>query len=83
MKKELIVVSSVTYAMRGKELLERQGFRAYVTRLPRDMENVGCGYSIQVKQGAEQAEQLLRAAGIHVIGRRIVDEDEKHAGGTR
>lgn len=68
-EKDLIIVSSITYAMKGKELLERAGFRAYITRLPRGIENVGCGYCIYVDRDTDRAERFLRQAGIRVSGR--------------
>ena len=75
-KKELIVVSSVTYAMKGKELLERNGFHAYITRLPRETENVGCGYCIYVTHDTNRAEQLLQRNGIRVLGRHGTESND-------
>ena len=69
MKQELILVSSITYAIKAKTLLERAGFRAYTARLPRNIQNVGCGYCVYVTRGTDRAEQLLRKAGIRVLGR--------------
>ena len=69
MKKELILVSSITYAMKAKTLLEHAGFRAYTTRLPRNIQTTGCGYCVYVERGTDRAEQLLRKAGIRVLGR--------------
>ena len=53
MGKPLLVVSSVTYAMKGRDLLFRHGIRGYVERIPRT-EETGCGYGIYVPQGAER-----------------------------
>lgn len=69
MKKDLIMVSSITYAMKGKDLLERAGFRAFIMRLPKNIENAGCGYCIYVNRDTDRAEELLRRAGIRVSGR--------------
>lgn len=61
-------VSSVTYAMKGKNLLERNGIRAYITRtIDQDGQN-GCGYNVVVNMQAEKAEHLLRSTGIHIRG---------------
>lgn len=62
-------VSSVTNAMRGKSLLERNGIRAYVSRTIDENGNNGCGYSIAVQSNPDRAEQLLTSAGIRVRGR--------------
>ena len=67
-EKPVIVVNSVTYAMKSRELLFRHGIKAYVERLPHTREN-GCGYGVYVPHGIEEAEQLLRGSGIRVLGR--------------
>lgn len=61
-------VSSVTNAMRGKAILQRNGLRAYVSRALDEKGNNGCGYSITTNQG-ERAEMLLNAAGIRIRGK--------------
>ena len=47
---KLIMVSSVTYAMKGKELLKSYGIRAEVERTPKNSQSKGCGYSLYVPQ---------------------------------
>lgn len=42
--KRLIVVSSVTYALKSRDLLFQRGIKAYIERLPRTRES-GCGYA--------------------------------------
>lgn len=71
LKRDLIIVSSVTYAMKGKELLQKRGFQAYITRLPQREEGAGCGYCIYVNGNTDLAEQILRTAGIRVLGRSV------------
>lgn len=68
MGKPLIVVSSVTYAMKGRELLSRRGFRVFVERIPKTAET-GCGYGLYVPDGADEAETVLRENNIRVLGR--------------
>ena len=50
MGKPLIMVSSITYAMKSKEILSRRGFKVYVERVPHTSEAVGCGYGVYVPQ---------------------------------
>lgn len=66
--KKLIVVSSVTYALKSRDLLFRQGIRAYVERLPR-MRESGCGYGVYVPERTDEAERILREAGVRIKGR--------------
>ena len=73
MEKEWIVVSSVTHAMRGREVLERAGFRVRITRL-RGIADVGCGYCLVPDRDIGRAEALLREKGIHVLRRYTATE---------
>ncbi len=68
MGKPLLVVSSVTYAMKGKELLFRRGIRAYVERIPQ-MGEAGCGYGVYVPERADEAEKILVENHIRVLSR--------------
>ena len=72
MGKPLLVVSSVTYAMKGRDLLFRHGIRGYVARIPRT-EETGCGYGIYVPQGADAAERILWENHIRVLRRMEQD----------
>ena len=72
MGKPLIVVSSVTYAMKGRDLLFRHGIRGYVERIPKTGDT-GCGYGIYVPQGADAAERILQENRIRVLRRMEQD----------
>ena len=67
MAKPVIQVSSVTYAMKSRDLLFRHGIRAYVERSTRSSK-AGCGYSLYVPENTDTAEEILRKAGIRVLG---------------
>lgn len=67
-EKPVLIVNSVTYAMKSRDLLFRHGFKAYVERLPHTKEN-GCGYGVYVPHGIDEAEKLLRENGVRVLGR--------------
>ena len=69
MNKPLILVSSITYAMKSKEILSRKGFKADVERVPHTSEDVGCGYGVYVPQRTEEAQQILERSGIEILGR--------------
>ncbi len=62
-----IHVGSITNAMRGKGLLERNGIRAYVHRASNPPDGDGCGYSLLVTGNVSQAEQILRRGGVRVV----------------
>ena len=69
MGKPLILVGSITYAIKGRNILARMGIRSYVERTPRGGPDGGCGYSIYVPEGADEAEDILLRYGIRVMGR--------------
>ncbi len=68
MGKPVILLSSVTYAMKGRDLLLCQGLRAYVERIP-PSNTSGCGYGLYVPRGAEEAQRILSENGIKILGR--------------
>ena len=69
MGKPLIMVSSVTYAMKGKQILNNAGIRCEIERNPkRDIAN-GCGYSLYVPKNTDEAEKILKENNIKIIGR--------------
>lgn len=69
MNEERIMVSSVTYAIKGRDLLRSMGFKAYIERSKGRLEQNGCGYSIYVTQDTKRAEQILRDHHIKILGR--------------
>lgn len=64
----VLVLSSVTYAMKSRDLLFKYGIKAYVERLPRTKET-GCGYGVYVPHGIDEAERILKENGVRVLGR--------------
>ena len=68
MNRQLIMVSSITYAMKGRDLLRSKGMKAYIERTPGHMDRVGCGYSIYVNGDINRAEAILRDGNIKIIG---------------
>ena len=59
-----IAVSSVTNAMRGKELLMRNGFTVQIQRFFHINDHNGCGYQLLVQGDGRRAKELLKAAGL-------------------
>lgn len=52
MQKSLIAVSSITYAMKAKKLLNSRGIYCEMQRTPKNLGS-GCGYSIRVRDDIE------------------------------
>ena len=68
MEGPVIKVGSVTYAMKGRDLLAGYGIRAYIERVQRPGEGE-CGYGLYVPKQTDKAQGLLREHGIPVQGR--------------
>ena len=65
-----IMVSSVTYALRGQKILRSFGIKSEIERTARRANEKSCSYSIIVNQDkTDEAEKILIKHGIKVIGR--------------
>ena len=68
MSKKGIKVGSVTYAMKGRDLLQKNGYKAYLTRDPHPVDDEGCGYVIYVNNIDKRCFDILRRGGINIVG---------------
>ena len=67
-QKKLIMFRSITYAYKARDYLTRNGISSAVVRTPSEYSKCGCGYSIRVKQDAEDIRDMLERVGIPTIG---------------
>lgn len=58
MEKNLLILGSVTYAMKAKDLLFSKGIKAYIER-HKNAKEYGCGYAVYVPNNAKEAEKIL------------------------
>ena len=70
----IITFSSMTAAMRARELLRKNRISARMLRTPAKYRRGSCGYSLMTEQNAEKAAALLRQAGIGYRGVFAADE---------
>ncbi len=67
--KTVIVMSSITYALKAQEILKNNSIYANVTRSRAVRSIRGCGYGVSFEPSQrEQARSLLLAASIPIIG---------------
>lgn len=65
---QYIIVSSITYAYKGKKILERKGIRASVERAPTEISECGCHYAIRIGNASlDRAIRILDHAHIKII----------------
>lgn len=65
MKKDYIVTGTVTYAIRGRDLLRRHNINCEVKKISGAM--YGCGYAIKVFGDIENAVSILKQNGIKIL----------------
>lgn len=68
MKKAVIRFSSVTYALKAKEIAEKNGGRVTVRKNPNPKKNEGCGYSLIVIGNMEKIINMLNLNSVKYIG---------------
>ncbi|MFT8888192.1 putative Se/S carrier-like protein [Ethanoligenens sp.] len=63
-----VVVSSITYAYKGRDILERKGCRVRVERAPKEISSCGCHFLLMIRNyPLQQAVALLDAAHVRII----------------
>ena len=67
MGNNLIMVSSITHAIRGRDLLKQKGFKEKNKKTPGGLDTAGCGYSIFVDKNIDSAQKIVSAAGIKIL----------------
>ncbi len=75
MIKKGIKVGSVTFAMKGRDLLIKNGYKAYLARNPHPDSGEGCGYVIYVNNMDSRCLKILHSGGVKTYG--VVDLGEK------
>ena len=66
MKRYIIATGTVTYALKGRDLLRKNGFSAKIERITGD-KTLGCGYVIVVTGNADEAQRLLNLNGVKIL----------------
>ncbi|MCI8649189.1 MAG: DUF3343 domain-containing protein [Anaerotruncus sp.] len=62
----VLVVRSVTSAMKGQKLLEQNGITAFVQRNSMPNSTQGCGYALKIYGDVSRAISILYNVGIQV-----------------
>ena len=66
MKKYQIATGTVTYAIKGRDLLRKSGYKASIERKSGEKIH-GCGYAIVIEGDIKNAVELLRNGGIKIL----------------
>lgn len=69
MGKPLIIIGSITQAMKAKNVLSKRGITSEIIRTPRRDVVGSCNYSVYVRNDPDRAEEILLKSGIKILGR--------------
>lgn len=67
MKEYVITTGTVTYAIKGRDILRRKGYKAHIEKVTSGHGNTGCGYAIVLNGDITAAESLLRSSGVKIL----------------
>ncbi len=70
---KIIMLQSITYATKARNILQKFGIRADITKTPKSFSDNGCGYSLVVPDKGDIALRLLNEKGFVIIG--VVESD--------
>lgn len=71
MKRYVIATGTVTYALKGRDILRKNGFSVKIERITGD-KTLGCGYVLLVSGDIVEAEKILNSGGIKIL--KITEE---------
>ena len=64
----IMVMSSVTYALKAQTVLSREGIGTRLEKLTRNRTLKGCGYGLRIENSKlSEAESLLKREGIKIV----------------
>lgn len=72
MKRYVIATGTVTYALKGREILRKNGFSVKIERITGD-KTLGCGYVLIISGDVLRAEKILKENGIKIL--KIAESD--------
>ncbi len=67
MKNHYITTGTVTYAIKGRDLLRNYGIKANIERKREGLGSAGCGYNIVVYGDLDKALSILKAADVKIL----------------
>lgn len=75
MSKQMIMVSSITYAIKAKSLLRNNGIYVDIIKTSKYKDQHGCGYSLIINKNLDKAISILNKNNIKILG--IVGDGSK------
>lgn len=63
----IITTGTVTYAIKARDILRRNGFNVKTERITSGAGSAGCGYAVVIGENLEKAVALLKSSGIKIL----------------
>ncbi|MCQ2455549.1 MAG: DUF3343 domain-containing protein [Clostridia bacterium] len=61
-----IVIGSITYALKAKDILNGNGYKAHIERKTSEYKN-GCGYAVKFDGDVIRAKEILLNSNVKII----------------
>lgn len=74
-KRAILVIGSVTYTMKAKELLDKFGIKSYIEKTSNFRKTKGCSYGLYVPRNSDKAFEILSNNNINI--KEIIYRDDK------
>lgn len=73
---QYVIVSSITYAYKGRDALERKGIRVKIQKAPKNLSSCGCHYVLIIMNAPLwKAVEILESAHVKLISTGGGDND--------
>ncbi len=76
MDRTLLILNSITYAMKGRDILRAKKIKAEIKRVSKRETLHGCGYGLLIYGNAERAKEILRDTHIKVMNQIEMEEKQ-------
>ena len=67
MRKFFVTTGTITYAIKGRDLLRSNGFDVKIERKSSGLGSTGCGYNIVLTGDIDGALSILKNAGVKIL----------------
>lgn len=67
MNQNFAITGTVTYAIKGRDVLRRHGYKAQLKRTVNSIEGAGCGYGVITNCKADIIEVIFNKYGIKLL----------------
>ncbi|MCL2014503.1 MAG: DUF3343 domain-containing protein [Oscillospiraceae bacterium] len=64
----LVILTSITFAYKAKDILKNRGIRSRVVKTPVEAGLAGCSYSLELPERGREAADILKSSGLKIQG---------------